>query len=330
MFDPYRKWLGIPPGQRPPTHYQLLGIAAEETDLEVIEEAALGRTAHLRTYQTGPHAQECAKLLNEIAQAKLVLRDPPKRREYDAGLAKARDDAKEAVARANRKLLDGPPGSELLPVQPFDLAAPTEWRKTKRRQRSNASSRVVFVLIGVGAIASAVLGTVLLSSAGKNAANERAHVPAGSQQARSSPPPSSPTHSAKNLNPLSTHTAETRSSAPSQADDGKSVASPAARPSLSSAPSTPAPPYVVAVWRHKPGSNPAGEISLYSNGKINQPEGPNTWSLMGNTLILTWLNRAAPNGKWVDTCTLSQDRKSYQGKNQNGVPIGGQLVNGGI
>ena len=25
-FDPYRKWLGIPPQEQPPNHYRLLGI----------------------------------------------------------------------------------------------------------------------------------------------------------------------------------------------------------------------------------------------------------------------------------------------------------------
>ena len=38
MFDPYHKWLGIPKDQRPPTHYQLLGISPTEQDREVIEE----------------------------------------------------------------------------------------------------------------------------------------------------------------------------------------------------------------------------------------------------------------------------------------------------
>lgn len=87
MFDPYHKWLGIPPEQRPPTHYQLLGIAAGEKDLEVIEEAALRQTAHIRAYQVGPHAQDCTRILNELAQAKTVLLNPAKRKEYDARLA---------------------------------------------------------------------------------------------------------------------------------------------------------------------------------------------------------------------------------------------------
>src|SRR5262245_41178896 len=89
MFDPYHKWLAIPPGQRPSTHYQLLGIAPTETDADVIEEAALQRTAHLRTYQIGPHAKECTRLLNEVAQAKVVLLNPEKRKAYDEELAQA-------------------------------------------------------------------------------------------------------------------------------------------------------------------------------------------------------------------------------------------------
>src|SRR5690242_20876982 len=83
MFDPYHKWLGIPEGRRPPTHYQLLGVAPDETDPEVIEEMAIRQTSHVRTYQTGPHAAECTRLLGEIALARRVLLDPDRRRRYD-------------------------------------------------------------------------------------------------------------------------------------------------------------------------------------------------------------------------------------------------------
>ncbi len=85
-FDPYHKWLAIPRGQRPPTYYQLLGIAPDESDAEVIAEAALRQTSHVRTYQTGPHAQQCIELLNEIARARTTLLDPVKRKAYDASL----------------------------------------------------------------------------------------------------------------------------------------------------------------------------------------------------------------------------------------------------
>ena len=39
-FDPYHKWLGIPPKDQPPNHYRLLGIELFESDPEVIDMAA--------------------------------------------------------------------------------------------------------------------------------------------------------------------------------------------------------------------------------------------------------------------------------------------------
>src|SRR5947209_18856087 len=88
-FDPYHKWLGIPKHQRPPTHYQLLGLAAGESDVEVIEEAAIRQTTHVRAYQVGPHAQVCTRLLNEISAARQVLLHPQKRQEYDRKIAES-------------------------------------------------------------------------------------------------------------------------------------------------------------------------------------------------------------------------------------------------
>src|SRR5262245_43798443 len=88
MFDPYHKWLGIPKDQRPPTHYQLLGVAVGESDAEVIDEAAVRQTAHVRNYQIGQHAADATRILNEISQAKLTLLHPAKRRAYDEQLAK--------------------------------------------------------------------------------------------------------------------------------------------------------------------------------------------------------------------------------------------------
>jgi hypothetical protein len=89
MFDPYHKWLGIPKHQRPPTHYQLLGLAPDEQDLEVIEEAAIRQTTHVRAYQIGQHSAECTQLLKEISTARLTLLNPAKRKAYDEGLVNA-------------------------------------------------------------------------------------------------------------------------------------------------------------------------------------------------------------------------------------------------
>lgn len=82
-FDPYRKWLGIPNKHRPPTHYQLLGIADGESDAEVIEEAAIRQTTHVRAYQSGSHRDVCSRILKEIANARLTLMDPQRREDYN-------------------------------------------------------------------------------------------------------------------------------------------------------------------------------------------------------------------------------------------------------
>jgi sulfatase modifying factor 1 len=89
MFDPYHRWLGIPPGQRPPSYYQMLGIAPDERDREVIEAAAVRQSAYVRNFQTGPHARDCARILGELALARATLLDAAKRRRYDAQLPRA-------------------------------------------------------------------------------------------------------------------------------------------------------------------------------------------------------------------------------------------------
>ena len=84
VFDPYYKWLGIPPAEQPPTYYRLLGIRREETDAEVIANAADRMMSQLHKYQSGPQAKLSQKLLNEVAQAKYCLSDPKKRAAYEA------------------------------------------------------------------------------------------------------------------------------------------------------------------------------------------------------------------------------------------------------
>ena len=61
QFDPYHKWLGIPPPEQPPDHYRLLGIRRSDHDPDVIENAADRRTAHVRSAQTGEHAAASKK-----------------------------------------------------------------------------------------------------------------------------------------------------------------------------------------------------------------------------------------------------------------------------
>jgi serine/threonine protein kinase len=89
QFDPYHKWLAIAPQEQPPDHYRLLGIARFEADPDVIAHAADQRMVQLRGFQTGPHAAESQRLLNEVAAARVTLMDARRRAGYDALLRSA-------------------------------------------------------------------------------------------------------------------------------------------------------------------------------------------------------------------------------------------------
>lgn len=85
-FDPYHKWLGIPPNEQPPNHYRLLGVGLFEPDGDVIDAAANQRMSYLQDMATGPHVDDSQRLLNEIASARLCLLQPDTRSTYDSQL----------------------------------------------------------------------------------------------------------------------------------------------------------------------------------------------------------------------------------------------------
>jgi formylglycine-generating enzyme required for sulfatase activity len=85
-FDPYYRWLGIPPKDQPANHYRLLAIDRFESNAEVIRDAAEQRMAHVRSYQLGPHSAQSQKILNELASAKACLLNPEKKTAYDKRL----------------------------------------------------------------------------------------------------------------------------------------------------------------------------------------------------------------------------------------------------
>lgn len=106
-FDPYHKWLGIPPAEQPPHHYRLLGIAVFESDPDVIEHAADRQMTHVRSLATGKYAQHTQKLLNELAAAKVCLLSSKKKAAYDEEL-RARMCAQQVAAGGQaRGLVEG-------------------------------------------------------------------------------------------------------------------------------------------------------------------------------------------------------------------------------
>lgn len=85
-FDPYRKWLGIRTAERPPDHYQLLGLQAFEDDPETISHAADQRIAYVRTLAVNDYVDASQRVLNELAAAKVSLLNREKKAIYDERL----------------------------------------------------------------------------------------------------------------------------------------------------------------------------------------------------------------------------------------------------
>jgi hypothetical protein len=150
-FDPYHEWLGIPPGEQPPSHYRLLGIPALETRASVIENAANQRMAHLRTFQTGKHAAASQRLLNEVAAARVCLLKPEKKAAYDRALREQLA-ANESAADTTATVLD--PGLAEIFQMPVTS---TSGVNSKRRDTKKPSRKPLALVAGliVAAVAAA-------------------------------------------------------------------------------------------------------------------------------------------------------------------------------
>jgi hypothetical protein len=87
-MDVYKEWLGIPPGPRPPDHYELLRCVRFEDDAEKVRAHYRKLNAHVRKYATGQYSTQSQELLNELAKAMLCLTDPERKRAYDEHLGR--------------------------------------------------------------------------------------------------------------------------------------------------------------------------------------------------------------------------------------------------
>lgn len=133
-FDPYHRWLGIPPKEQPANHYRLLGLSLFESDPEVIRDAAAQRMAHVRSYQLGPHSALSQTILNELGEAKACLLDPEARAAYDQSL-------REQLAATEKR-----PRLEELFVEILDSGPPLVFPPVRRRRRLSPHK-----LVAVGA-----------------------------------------------------------------------------------------------------------------------------------------------------------------------------------
>ncbi|MEZ6115327.1 MAG: LamG domain-containing protein [Pirellulaceae bacterium] len=149
-FDPYLNWLGIRTPNRPPNHYQLLGIQQFESDPDVIETAADRQMAHVRTFQNGPHATASQQILNELAAAKVCLLHEQRKAKYDATLSPA------ASSPPPPRPAENQPSSDDADAIHLDTDEPIVRLNSPRR--GNRNRKTTSLVLG---IISAVLALVL-------------------------------------------------------------------------------------------------------------------------------------------------------------------------
>jgi hypothetical protein len=186
-FDPYHKWLGIPPEEQPPTRYRLLGLHDFESDPEVILGAVMRQSAHLKTYQLGQHAALTQELLNEVSAAKVCLLDTQKKAAYDAELRQALQSREEA---SRFRVL--PPAE---PLRPAAGASAIQKLRGKKSPRLSAP-RVAAIIAAVAAIVVSGLWIVFSRS---DKPSEK--VTAAATATRAGGPASGPGDSANGLSP---------------------------------------------------------------------------------------------------------------------------------
>ncbi|MBW3595678.1 MAG: hypothetical protein KY475_00220 [Planctomycetes bacterium] len=158
VFDPYYRWLGIPPEEQPPDRYRLLGVPPFERDVEVIQNAVDRQMMHIRTFQAGPHSAESQRILNEIAAARACLLDPAQKAAYDRRLyaelhqpppqppTEPQPPAPAPVPTAYPVTSPDPTPPARAPYGPTFPPAPAR-RKTRRRRKSG--DRTVREIVGV-------------------------------------------------------------------------------------------------------------------------------------------------------------------------------------
>ena len=198
-FDPYRRWLGIPPEEQPPNHYRLLGVGVFENDAEVIQEAADRQMAHVQRHKLGQYSSISQKLLNEIATAKLCLLKPDRKAEYDEQLRDQLAAEANALAAALPVAAQVTPLVAPQPVMDFSStpaeSAARSIRREPARGRAIAKSKnktQLFMLGGALAALIAVVGIALMLRGGgeptvqkaplANAAPQKADEPRANHQ----------------------------------------------------------------------------------------------------------------------------------------------------
>ncbi len=193
-FDPYYKWLGIPPKDQPPNHYRLLGIELFESDVEVIEAAANRLMSYLHDLSTGDDAEHAQQLLNEISAARLCLLTGGKKDAYDKQLR----DKVAPVPPAKPVARPAAPPKKKAPPPPKPAAspaaanvvsiAPQESQKSILERRPQKSNNMIWIIAGAAVVMiGGIVGAVAMMSSSNSDSGDPSTGTADNQSANEEP-----------------------------------------------------------------------------------------------------------------------------------------------
>jgi hypothetical protein len=83
------------------------------------------------------------------------------------------------------------------------------------------------------------------------------------------------------------------------------------------------PPPIAGFWYHSVDGGESSLLDLREGGEVLAGESRARWRLEGWRLRMSWPNPDAPGGAWEDDCLVSEDGRSYAGRNQRGMLIRG-------
>ena len=168
-FDPYHKWLAIPPEEQPPNHYRLLALPLFESDADVIEMAAEQRTLLLRTFQTGPNSELAERLLNEVSEARVCLLIAEDKARYDTQLKASQQPAQPV---AEETVPEEAPVPLVTPQRSAASKRPSTRTQSRRRPAAKPLWQQPWVMATVGVVA-VVLLLIFFNSGGNESKPKR-------------------------------------------------------------------------------------------------------------------------------------------------------------
>ena len=164
-FDPYHEWLAIPKDQRPPTHFQILGVSPSEQNPKVIEMAAVRQSAFIRTLQAGSNGEHASKILTEIADARATLADPVRRKQYEAELAlrfKPNPQVEVEAQSRSPSRISKSKAVEVAEVEEVRIVSTDRKPRPKARASNNSDTGLIKLMIGIGGVVVVVIAAIFV------------------------------------------------------------------------------------------------------------------------------------------------------------------------